>query len=101
MIDEVLAGSWAYQELRERARNEVRAEMLQESLEQGLQQGMEQGQLTALRDVFVNMIRLRFPELLPLATQQAEKMKSAALHTIVVQFFTVQTEEEAEKLLRS
>lgn len=43
MIEDILAESWAFRELREKALGEGRAEGMQQGLKQGMQQGRKEG----------------------------------------------------------
>ena len=96
MFESKLEDSWYYQEV------------IQKGLEKGMQQGIEQGKkqgidegVKALRPVLIQVVETRFPELLPLAREEAERSTvPAELSVKVNKLLIVRTLEEARQVLQ-
>jgi hypothetical protein len=85
MFESKLEDSWSYQEI----------------IEKGVQKGIEEGETKALRPVLIQVVETRFPELLPLAHEEAERSTvPAILSTKVNKLLRAQTVEEARRVLR-
>lgn len=80
IFDDILESSWSYQEM--------------------IQKGIDQGELKTLRSVLVRLVEKRFPELLPLAQQQAAQLNNLiVLNTAVDKLLSAQTAEQARQIL--
>ncbi len=92
MFQEALENSWFYKEVIEQG--------LKQGIEQGRQQGIEEG-VKALRLVLIRVVEMRFPELLPLAREEAEHATiPAALSAKVDKLLIAYTVEEARRVLQ-
>jgi flagellar biosynthesis/type III secretory pathway protein FliH len=75
-------------------------EGLQKGLQEGLQKGLQEGELRGGRQVVVDVVRERFPELAPLVQKQVEAVTDAALlRRLIVKMSTASTLQEAVQLL--
>lgn len=85
MFESKLESSWFYQEV----------------IEKGMQKGIEQGEVKALRPMLIQVVETRFPELLPLAREEAERSTvPATLSTKINKLLRVRTLEEARQALQ-
>jgi hypothetical protein len=85
MFHDILEGSWSYQEM----------------VQKGINIGLEQGELKALRPVLLRIVETRFPELLPLAQQAAERMTvPVTLSILVDRLLLARTLEQARLALQ-
>ena len=95
MLDDILEESWTYQEILRKG--------MQKGLEQGLEQGREeehQRRIQEQRETVVNLVQMRFPELVPLAEQNLHFIHDAdALHNLVLKLFAVRTVGEARQVI--
>jgi flagellar biosynthesis/type III secretory pathway protein FliH len=88
MFHDILESSWSYQEI------------VQKGVDQGLQKGFEKGELKTLRSVLVRLVEKHFPELLPLAQQQAAQLNNlVALNATVDKLLGAKTVKQAKKIL--
>jgi predicted transposase YdaD len=72
----------------------------QQGLEQGKQQGLEQGKQQGLEQIVVRFVELHFPDLVPLAKQQAAlATTSQQLQEILDRLFVAHTDDEARAIL--
>ena len=85
MFEDTLESSWYYQEV----------------IEKGQQQGIEQGEVKAMRSMLIRVAQTHFPELLPLARQEAERSTTAAaLNAKVDKLLIAKTPDEARQALQ-
>lgn len=95
MLDDILEESWTYQEILRKG--------MQKGLEQGLEQGREeerQQRIQEQRETVINLVQMRFPELVPLAEQHLFFIhKTEELHHMILKLFAVQTAEEARRAI--
>jgi hypothetical protein len=83
MLDDILEESWTYQE------------MLRKGVEKGRQQE-RQRRIQEQRETVVNLVQMRFPELVPLAEQHLHFIHNTEeLHNLIQKLFAVQTADEA------
>jgi predicted transposase YdaD len=83
MLDDILEESWTYQE------------MLRKGVEKGRQQE-RQRRIQEQRETVVNLVQMRFPELVPLAEQHLHVIHNTEeLHNLIQKLFAVQTADEA------
>jgi predicted transposase YdaD len=88
MFQAALEDSWFYKEV------------IEQGIEQGRQQGIEEG-VKALRLVLIRVVEMRFPELLPLAREEAEHATiPAELSAKVDKLLIAYTVEEARRVLQ-
>ncbi len=89
MFESKLESSWFYQEV------------IEKGMQKGMQQGIEQGEVKALRPMLIQVVETRFPELLPLAREEAERSTvPATLSTKINKLLRVRTLEEARQALQ-
>lgn len=89
MSEDKLENSWYYKEV------------IEKGIEKGKQQGIEQGEVKALRPVLLQAVEMRFPELLSLAREEAERNTTpAVLSKKVNKLLIVQTQEEVRRALQ-
>ncbi len=92
MIEDILAESWAFQELQEKALIKGREEGMQQGLEQGMQQGMQQ--------VLLAFVQARYPALIGLAEERCKTFDNPEqLQALIINVGLAQSEQEAKKLL--
>ncbi len=92
MFHDILESSWSYQEIIQKGVDQGR--------QRGLEQGLEEGELKTLRSVLVRLVEKHFPELLPLAQQQAAQLNNlVVLNTAVDKLLGAQTIEQARQVL--
>ena len=78
MLDDILEESWLYKELLRKGAEKERQRRIQEQ-----------------RETVVNLVQMRFPELVPLAEQHLHFIHDAdALHNLILRLFAVQTADE-------
>jgi predicted transposase YdaD len=100
MLDEILEESWAFKQLRQKALEEGLAQGLEQGLEQGREQGLEQGREQELEEILYSFVKIRFPQLLPIAqAKRAQIMDHAELQKLVIQVGTARNEDEARSFL--
>ena len=104
MFQEALGNSWFYKEVIEQGLKQGRQQGIeqgkQQGIEQGRQQGIEEG-VKALRLVLIRVVEMRFPELLPLAREEAEHATiPATLSAKVDKILIAYTVEEARRVLQ-
>jgi hypothetical protein len=84
VFHDILEGSWSYREM----------------VQKGIDIGLEQGELKALRPVLLRIVETRFPELLPLAQQAAERITvPVTLSVLVDRLLLARTIEQARQAL--
>lgn len=72
----------------------------QEVLKEGLKEGLEKGRLEAQRQTILNIVFERFPEFIFLVKKTSDSIDdSYILRHLVVKMGTLQTLEEAKRLL--
>lgn len=99
MLDDILEESWTYQEILRKG--------MQKGLEQGREKGREEGReeehqrrIQEQRETVVNLVQMRFPELVSLAEQHLHFVHDAdALHNLVLKLIAVQTADEARRVI--
>ena len=95
MLDDILEESWTYQEIVKKG--------LEKGERLGEQRGRElerQQRIQEQHQTVMNLMRIRFPELVAFAEPRIEAIKDAdVLHTLINQLFAVQTEEEAKQAI--
>lgn len=95
MLDDILEESWTYQEILRKG--------MQKGLEQGREEGREeehQRRIQEQRETVVNLVQMRFPELVSLAEQHLHFVHDAdALHNLVLKLIAVQTADEARRVI--
>ena len=97
VFHDILEGSWSYQEMIQKGVDIG----LERGLEQGLERGLERGELKALRPVLQRIVETRFPELVALAQEKAERISDPAiLSALVDRLLLAQTGEQASQLLQ-
>ena len=91
MLDDILEESWTYQEI------------LRKGMQKGLEQGREeerQQRIQEQRETVINLVQMRFPELVSLAEQHLPFInKAEELHNLILKLFAVQTAEEARRAI--
>jgi predicted transposase YdaD len=91
MLDDILEESWTYQEI------------LRKGMQKGLEQGREeerQQRIQEQRETVINLVQMRFSELVPLAEQHLLFIhKTEELHNLILKLFVVQTAEEARRAI--
>jgi flagellar biosynthesis/type III secretory pathway protein FliH len=91
-MEDILEGSWAYQEMIQKGETK--------GLERGLKQGLEQGKLQSLEEIVVRFVEIHFPDLVPLAKQQVRlATTSQQLQEMVDKLFVAHTNKEAKAVL--
>ena len=76
-------------------------EILREGREQGIEQGIEQGRLEAARHILLILTEKRFPDLAPLAQEQAAKIQDVSvIDNVIIAISSVQNELEGYHALR-
>ena len=104
MFHNALRDAWAYQEIMQEGREEGLEKGLQEGLQQGLQQGLQEGLQQGLHEqrlTLLEIVKQRFPSLVPLAQRKVDAItESAALRHLLVMVSVAQTEEQAQQALR-
>ena len=86
MLKDILEESWAYQE------------MMEEAQEKGMAQGLEEG-LNAMRQPILHLVRRKYPQLEPLATQYINQIqKPEQLSELIDKLFDDQSSEEVAQL---
>jgi predicted transposase YdaD len=115
-MEDILAESWAYQEMvqkgmakglerglkqgLEQGKQQGLEQGKQQGLEQGKQQGLEQGKLQSLEEIVVRFVEIHFPDLVPLAKQQVRlATTSQQLQEMVDKLFVAHTDREAKAVL--
>ncbi len=74
----------------------------QEIIEQGLEKGIEKGKIQGQREMLLDLVQIRFPELLTLAKQQTDGITDpGVLPSLNHKLLAVQAVEEARQLLLS
>jgi flagellar biosynthesis/type III secretory pathway protein FliH len=72
----------------------------QEIIEQGLEKGIEKGKIQGQREMLLDLVHIRFPELLTLAKQQTDGITDpGVLPSVNHKLLAVQAVEEARQLL--
>ena len=95
-MEDILEESWAYQEMVQKGL----AKGLEQGLKQGLEQGLEQGKQQGLEQIVVRFAELHFPDLVPLAKQQAaQATNSQQLQEMLNKLFVAHTDNEAKAIL--
>jgi predicted transposase YdaD len=95
MFEELLEGSWSYQEMVQKGIDKG----LELGIEIGKKQGIEEG-LNALRPTLVSVVEARFPKLTDLARQQGERFTVPELLSDVIgKLLKAQTAEQARQIL--
>ena len=85
MFQDTLEDSWFYKEV----------------IQKGIDIGQEKGEVKALRPVLIRVVETRFPELLSLARQEAERITvPAVLSALVDRLLVARTIEEARQALQ-
>lgn len=77
-------------------------DILNESLiyQELVEQGLEKGRIQEQREMLIRLVQMRFPELLPLAKQQADGITNPeVLPPVNFKLIEIQTIEEARQLL--
>jgi predicted transposase YdaD len=88
-----LEESWYYQD--------VIAQGIEQGKQQGIEQGIEQGKVQTLRSMLIRVAETRFPDVLPLAQQEAERSTTPAeLNAKVNKLLIAKTSEEARQALQ-
>jgi predicted transposase YdaD len=91
MMEDILEGNWAYQEMVQKATTKA--------LEQGKQQGLEQGKQD-MEQIVIRFVEIHFPDLVPLAKQQtALATSSQQLQEMIAKLFVAHTENDARLAL--
>ena len=107
MLEDILADSWAFKELSQKAREKGLAEGLEQGLERGMKRGlakgmkeeMEQG-LERQRQTLLAFVKARFPALSTLAEEKSLQLKKPeALSDLTLKVCLAQSEEEARQHL--
>ena len=92
MFHDILESSWSYQQIVQKG--------VDQGFEKGVDQGFEKGELKTLRSVLVRLVEKHFPELLPLAQQQAAQLNNLmALNAVVDKLLGAKTVEQAKQIL--
>ena len=87
MFQDILSESWVYQEIG------------QKYLEQGVEKGIEKG-IQGQREILMNFVQVKFPELEALAKQQTEGITDPeVLPGVSFKLSSARTAEEARQLL--
>lgn len=72
----------------------------QEVLEEGMEKGRREGMIEALRQVLLDVVFERFPEVICLAKKTSDSIDdSGILRCLAVKMSTLQTVEEVKRLL--
>lgn len=96
---EIFEDSWAYQEMVQQGVAQGLEQGLEQGLKQGLKQGLEQGK-QSLEHIVVRFVELHFPDLVPLAKQQAALATTPQqLQVMLDLLFVAHTEDEARAIL--
>lgn len=99
MFQDILRESWVYQEIGQ----EFLEKGLAKGLEQGIEMGREQERKQRIQDqrlMLTNLVKMRFPELIDLAKQQAESINDPELlRTLNLKLMETQKLDEARKIL--
>ena len=89
MFQDIFEDSWLYKE------------WIQKGIDIGQEKGIEQGEVKALRPVLIRVVEMRFPELLSLARQEAERtMAPGVLSALVDKLLVAHAIEEARQALQ-
>lgn len=90
LSDDIFEDAWAYQE------------MLAKGMEKGLQKGMEKGKIQGQREIIMDIVQERFPQISALVSKQVQKIEDPIqLRRLSVKLSTAQTVQEAEQALSS
>ena len=106
MLHDILEESWAYQEMMKKGLQQGLEKGLKQGqelgLQQGLQQGRQEGELQALRQVIVDVVQERFPEIVANVEKQVQTIEDPSLLRLVnVKMSTLQTAKDAQQYLQS
>jgi predicted transposase YdaD len=103
IMGDILEKSWAYQEMVQKGVVKGLEQGLKQGEQKGLKQGKQQGLKQGKKDmehVVVRFVELHFPDLVPLAKQQAAKATtSQQLQKMLDQLFVAHTDHEARAVL--
>jgi hypothetical protein len=104
MFESKLEDSWYYQEVIQKGLEKGMQQGIEKGMQQGIEQGKKQGleeSVKALRPVLIQVVETRFPELLPLAREEAERSTvPMVLSTKVNKLLIARTLEEARQALQ-
>lgn len=96
LMGDILESSWAYQEMVQKGVVKGLAQGLKQEERKGLKKGKQQG----LEHVVFRFVELHFPDLVPLAKQQAAlATTSQQLQAMLDQLFVAHTDDEARAIL--
>lgn len=94
-MEHILEESWAYQEMVQKGV----VKGLEQGLRQGKQQGLEQGKKD-VEQIVIRFVELHFPDLVPLARQQAtQTTTSQQLQELLDKLFVAHTDKQAKAIL--
>ncbi len=100
MFENKLENSWYYKEVIEKGIEQGMQRGIEQGIERGKKQGIEES-VKALRPVLIQVVETRFPELLPLAREEAERSTMPmVLSTKVNKLLIARTLEEARQALQ-
>ena len=88
MFEEMIQDTYAYRKVIEKG--------IQQGVQQGIQQGVELGEIRALRQVVLDVVAQRFPEMERSAKKLVETLRTAStLHRLIIKLSKAQTPQEA------
>ena len=97
-MQDILEGSWVYQEMIAKSLEKGR----QEGLEEGRQEGLEKGRQQALQQAAISIVAARFPALEQLAKAIIATLNDQnRLQVLIVELSTSSSQEHTKQLLLS
>ncbi len=107
MLEDILEGTWAFQELKQRGLEEGRKQGIEEGIKKGIKEGIKEGireayaqEVQRQRKMLITFVRARFPALIELAEERARALSVVEdLQALILNVGLAQSEEEARQHL--
>ncbi|HET9999291.1 MAG TPA: hypothetical protein VFQ36_00260 [Ktedonobacteraceae bacterium] len=102
LSDDIFEDAWAYQEMLAKGMEKGLQKGMEQGLEKGMEKGMEKGKIQGQREIIMDIVQERFPQISALVSKQVQKIEDPIqLRRLSVKLSTAQTVQEAEQALSS
>jgi predicted transposase YdaD len=100
MFQDILKESWVYQRIGQEFFAEGIEKGIEEGKKVGIKEGEKEGKLQALREMLLNVVKVRFPELHTMTEERVTSINNPeVLSAVNLQLVMAQTSEEARQIL--
>jgi len=100
MLRDILQETSAYQQIFQEGEDKGYQDGIKEGVKEGMKEGVKEGEILGLRQLLMDILQKRFPDVVQLAAPQVNVVNDPALlHGTILKMIEIQSMEEVLRLL--